>query len=505
MSNPVVSRKRPRKGNVVLLHSSEHRDLTYSTMKYIHKDRDLLLSSLLYCCGFIRETPSFFHVISPKVATRAHLATFHTSDFLDLLEYPKKNEDSLLYPSFHQSRHTEDDAAYLNLLDAYGLTDDCPIPSDPIKKASLWKYCLSVVGASLHAAHLVLQGMQDNPVDVAINWSGGRHHAHSDKAGGFCFVNDIVIATKKLIKAKKKVLYLDIDIHHSDGVQSAFYDTDQVLTVSLHRYVAGFFPSKSGSTKEKGKDVGLGYNCNLPMPRGCRDCDLIDMVSLVLSKIGEIYDPDIVVLVVGADGLKSDDLVKDTNEGWNLTPEGLAECVRRVSCFCFDNQDESDENKDKFQNRKNRRRKLILLGGGGYNPANTARTFLLCTAAACESSRSGMLWKHLPKDIPHHKYFERYGPSFELIRNTMEHIYSESQTRSHDANYAKTIKSAKEDVILTSSFLSSKMEKPSTDKMFSYTEDSIVFEVGKERNAESSNKRFIGTKGSTVNRRRRRK
>ena len=83
-------------------------------------------------------------------------------------------------------------------------------------------------------------------------------------------------------------------------------------------------------------------------------------------------------------------------DGWSLTSEGLAECVRRTSELC-------------------QGIKMLLLGGGGYDPARTARTFLLCTAAACESARPGMLKNELPRDVPRHKHFPRYGPDFRLI------------------------------------------------------------------------------------------
>ena len=78
--------------------------------------------------------------------------------------------------------------------------------------------------------------------DVAINWAGGLHHAKKFEASGFCYVNDIVIAILELLKYHPRVLYVDIDIHHGDGVQEAFYLTDRVMTVSFHKYGNLFFP-----------------------------------------------------------------------------------------------------------------------------------------------------------------------------------------------------------------------------------------------------------------------
>lgn len=502
-----MKRKRDER-KVVLLHSSHHSNLTYSTMKHIHKDRDLLLSSLLYCCGFIRDTPAFFTVLRPKVATRMHLEAFHTADFLDLLEYPKENHNQNMTIGETQRRHRNDhhgdglsDAAYINLLDAYGLTDDCPIPVDKSERAQLWNYCKSVAGASLHAAHLLIE----NKADVAINWSGGRHHAHADKAGGFCYINDAVLAIKKLIAAKSKVLYMDIDIHHADGVQAAFYDTNEVMTISLHRHSPGFFPSKTGSIKEKGKHStkGVGYNLNIPMPRGCKDADMLEMVSLVLSQIVPEYNPDVLVLCVGADGLKGDDLIKETNEGWNLSPEGLAECVRRVSSFCGGMSYQTGKRCDGL-----RKRKLIVLGGGGYNPPNTAKTFLLCTAASCESSRPGLLWKMLPKDIPRHDHFERYGPSFELIKNDMEEPYYDPQPGNFiDMNYSIVLQDARKAINLAKVFLSNNKgvtAYPSTvEGMFSNLEDD--FQWGYTDDFASQEKSSVTTKEKKVRSRRRRK
>ena len=77
--------------------------------------------------------------------------------------------------------------------------------------------------------------------DIAINWAGGLHHAKKSEASGFCYVNDIVLAILELLKYHQRVLYIDIDIHHGDGVEEAFYTTDRVMTVSFHKY-GEYFP-----------------------------------------------------------------------------------------------------------------------------------------------------------------------------------------------------------------------------------------------------------------------
>lgn len=92
--------------------------------------------------------------------------------------------------------------------------------------------------------------------DIAINWAGGLHHAKKAEASGFCYVNDIVLGILELLRYYARVLYIDIDVHHGDGVEEAFYTTDRVMTVSFHKY-GEFFPG-TGELKVIGKERGGG-------------------------------------------------------------------------------------------------------------------------------------------------------------------------------------------------------------------------------------------------------
>merc|ERR1712198_185400 len=85
--------------------------------------------------------------------------------------------------------------------------------------------------------------------DIAINWAGGLHHAKKSEASGFCYVNDIVIAILELLKVHQRILYIDIDIHHGDGVQEAFYMTDRVMTVSFTSTAGTFSPGRVTCTR----------------------------------------------------------------------------------------------------------------------------------------------------------------------------------------------------------------------------------------------------------------
>jgi len=203
--------------------------------------------------------------------------------------------------------------------------------------------------------------------------------------------------------SSRRVLYIDIDIHHADAVQAAFYATDRVLTVSFHRHSPGFFPATSGSISEKGEvgTSGFGYNLNVPLPAGIDDVQFIRIYRRALFGLGRVYDPHAVVLCVGADGLEGDALISGslgndsvTGEGWALSPEGLAECVRVAAAFCagFNEVDicvppidkkKEEQNLSTFERldgpdnehlhnvkpdkpNSGKRLKLLILGGGGY-------------------------------------------------------------------------------------------------------------------------------------------
>merc|ERR1712097_39073 len=112
--------------------------------------------------------------------------------------------------------------------------------------------------------------------DTVINWAGGLHHAKKSEASGFCYVNDIVLACLELLKHHKRVLYIDIDIHHGDGVEEAFYTTNRVMTVSFHKF-GEYFPgtgdvqASAPRRQDVGYDVGKNYAINFPLHDGMDD------------------------------------------------------------------------------------------------------------------------------------------------------------------------------------------------------------------------------------------
>lgn len=101
----------------------------------------------------------------------------------------------------------------------------------------LYEFCQLSAGGSVAGA----VKLNKQATEIAVNWAGGLHHAKKSEASGFCYVNDIVLAILELLKYHQRVLYIDIDIHHGDGVEEAFYTTDRVMTVSFHKY-GEYFP-----------------------------------------------------------------------------------------------------------------------------------------------------------------------------------------------------------------------------------------------------------------------
>ncbi|UCE47535.1 MAG: hypothetical protein JSW47_18295, partial [Phycisphaerales bacterium] len=133
-------------------------------------------------------------------------------------------------------------------------TEDCPIFE------GLYDYAVLATGGTLTGARMLLSG----DADIAFNPSGGYHHAGPEHAAGFCYINDVALACMVLSEHGKRVLYLDVDVHHGDGVANAFYDRSDVLTLSLHQNPKTLFPG-TGFEHEMGQGDGKGYCVNVPL------------------------------------------------------------------------------------------------------------------------------------------------------------------------------------------------------------------------------------------------
>lgn len=264
-------------------------------------------------------------VIEAGPAREDDLTLFHSADYIDIL---KAANSGFEMPG--QER--------------YGLG----FGDNPVFKG-VFDWSRLVTGASLQAAALVDGG----EVRLAFNISGGLHHALEGRASGFCYINDPVVLISFLLNRGRRVVYIDIDAHHGDGVQKAFYHTSKVLTISIHESGLHLFPG-TGFENEIGEGEGKGYSVNIPLPPYSDDKVFVHAFSEVASPLINKFRPDIVVSQLGVDSFLTDPLAH-----LNYTTNGFCEVVRQI---------------------KDISPRWIALGGGGYEITNVARAWTLAWA-----------------------------------------------------------------------------------------------------------------------------
>jgi acetoin utilization protein AcuC len=203
-------------------------------------------------------------------------------------------------------------------------------------------------GASLDAAQAVLEG-----APVAFNIAGGLHHAHWSAAAGFCVLDDPAVAARRLRTQFDRVAYVDIDVHHGDGVQESFYEDPTVLTISLHESGRTLYPG-TGFTKEIGTGAGQGYSVNLPFAPWTPDDVWLGAWRASALPILKAFDPGAIVLQMGADAHILDPLAHLC-----LTAQGWLEAVKDVQALG---------------------KPIVAVGGGGYNMTTTPRMWTLAVA-----------------------------------------------------------------------------------------------------------------------------
>jgi acetoin utilization protein AcuC len=205
-------------------------------------------------------------------------------------------------------------------------------------------------GASIQGAERVLSG------GMAFNPAGGMHHARPDHAQGFCFFNDPVLAILRLRQAGWRVLYVDIDAHHGDGVEAAFRDDAAVLTLSLHMNTEYAYPHTHGGFEDQGSPAAGYSTINLPLPAGVHDAEYDVAFDSAWYPALDRFQPDAVVLQAGADALFLDPLAR-----FRLTTQGFLGVVEKVI-------ESSPRHADGTP-------RLLVTGGGGYHVLGVARAW----------------------------------------------------------------------------------------------------------------------------------
>ncbi|HUS73507.1 MAG TPA: acetoin utilization protein AcuC [Sedimentisphaerales bacterium] len=266
--------------------------------------------------------------VAPVPAERIVLKKFHSARYLHVLRDAGKGHW---------------DAGAFNM----GLgTQDCPIFE------GLYDYAVLASGGTLVAAKLILAGT----ADVAFSPSGGFHHAGPERASGFCYINDVALACMTLAEKGKRVLYLDVDVHHGDGVAYAFYDRSDVMTISFHENPRLLFPG-TGFENEIGTGEGKGYCVNVPLPAGTYDEAYMKAFEAIARPLIGAFNPDVIVFELGADALAGDPLAH-----LYLTNNVYADIIKYLLSLDIP---------------------ILATGGGGYNVDNTVRAWALAWSVLC--------------------------------------------------------------------------------------------------------------------------
>lgn len=208
----------------------------------------------------------------------------------------------------------------------------------------------TATGASIQAAEQVIAGR------VAFSPAGGMHHARPGHAQGFCYFNDPVLAIMRLRKHGWRVLYVDIDAHHGDGVEAAFQSDPYVLTLSLHMDTAYAYPFKGGQLSDAGCTDNGHATINVPLPKAIEDAHYQRIFDTAFYPALAKFAPDAIVLQAGTDMLYADPLGK-----FSLSTQCFLEIVEKIYTAAPRHTDGTP--------------RLLITGGGGYHPILLARAW----------------------------------------------------------------------------------------------------------------------------------
>jgi acetoin utilization protein AcuC len=329
--------------STVFVYSREFEAYEYGDDHPLRMERLRLTHELCGCYGLL-DLPGT-RVLEAVPASEREILRFHSAAYVEVLKQASRGEFRGYYTR--------------------GLG-----PGDNPIFPGLWEWSLLHTGASLQCAREVSEGR----ARIAFNMAGGLHHALSDRASGFCYVNDPVLAIFHFVDRGKRVMYIDIDAHHGDGVQWAFYDDPRVLTLSFHQDGNTLFPG-TGDVTETGKGEGTGYAVNVPMLPGTDDAVFWRGFSSIVPPLMERFRPEVIVSQLGVDSFVADPLAS-----LEMTTIGFCRVISYLSQIPVP---------------------WVALGGGGYDITNVARAWTLAWAI--------MNGVELPEDLPESLVHARRG------------------------------------------------------------------------------------------------
>ena len=307
---------------IVYVFNEEFLKYDFGPAHPLRPERQLLTYKLLEALKFFEIDR--IRLEKPEMATMEDLRLFHTSEYIERV----KRLSEL----------------------GYGLLD---LGDTPAFKG-MFEASAIRVGATLTAIRLVMNGICDH----AFNFSGGLHHARSNQGAGFCVFNDIAVGIKYLKRnypSIERIAVVDVDAHHGDGTQYAFYDDPSVLTISLHEDGRFLYPG-TGFVSEIGTGTAVGTSLNVPLPPGTfNDAYLLAFNEIVPTAL-KTFMPDIIIQQFGVDTHFSDPLTD-----FMLTNHVYAKIAGTMHKIVHEICDG----------------RYVILGGGGYNPEATARSWAI--------------------------------------------------------------------------------------------------------------------------------
>ncbi len=326
----------------VFIYSDELANYEYSPTHPFKPFRAKLTLDLCRRYGLI-ERP-WIRLLKPQPLGCEALAEFHDPGYLRFLQAISASAaDKGLRPNRPGMNQSDDVNLNPQILEYQLGTEENPI------SPGVYDFSALASGASLMGAQMVASG----ETQVAFNPVGGFHHAARNHAEGFCYINDVAVTITHLLKEDYRLAFVDIDAHHGNGVQDAFYQEDRVLKISFHETGREIYPG-SGFEDEIGAGKGKGYNVNVPLPRNTDDEAFVRAFEEIVPPLLGAYAPDMVIAELGADTHVEDPLthLSMTNNGYCRAVKRLAELAPRI----------------------------LALGGGGYDLYKTARSWTLAWA-----------------------------------------------------------------------------------------------------------------------------
>lgn len=323
-------------------YSDEYQEFDYGPSHPVNLRRLKLAYELMDAYGLFDGDD--VSLVGAEAASETEALTFHSPHYLAFLRRADEAENPGADPP------DPADAKRYNLGE-----DDNPL------FPGVYRWGLLCVGATLEAA----RRLADGSARIAFNICGGMHHALPSHASGFCYLNDPVIAIRYFQRRGYRVAYVDLDVHHGDGVEFAFRARPDVLTISVHESGQYLFPG-TGDESEIGEGEGRGYALNVPLLPESDDTLLRRAFEEIAAPLIEAFKPDVLVSQLGVDSFRSDPLAD-----LNVTTNGFMDVVQRLRGLSP---------------------RWLALGGGGYDIFNVARAWTL--AWGC------MIGAHPPDEAP---------------------------------------------------------------------------------------------------------